>query len=110
MEFLRNYTLVIWASQSYIDFEQVESHEETLKSFWVPIFSQYVDLEEKKWITLQMIEHRTTLQDSWFDFNSLAEPKELSYMNIDRNIISVNVRDLPTPLSIEISLSNRVFV
>ena len=69
-------------------------------------------MDNRRTINMEIDEYRTTLQDSFFDFFGLAEPKELNYFNI-----APKVEELPwlaflgqADFMIHLSLSNRVFV
>ena len=75
-----------------------------------PITGFRIGLSTPQEVFFELDEYRTTLQDSWFNFMDLIEPKELNYLNIARNWKESGMGLYHSDFTINISLSNRVFV
>ena len=80
--FLANHNFVLTSRANYIDLEEVEPVENTLKSTIKFNLGKSIKLDEQSVIHLTMNEYRTELSDSMFNFMDLLEPQTVNYLNI----------------------------
>ena len=105
--FHKSHELLMFSHINYIEMEEIESIEDSIKkSFHVPLLLVH-SMDEPKMYEITLDEYRASFQDSQVNFMGLEKPKEFEYLNFsDSHRVKSNNYDRAT--WIIISLSKKV--
>ena len=72
---------------NYIDFGEVKPEDRTLDLTYTVLMTEFLSSKGGLYFP-KVVEHRAKLHDDAFNFMNLSPSKDLSYFNINENILS----------------------